>query len=191
MFLQRQAREGQADVAASNAITGLGEGIDGFTAAHRWRRDGRDPDGPVESEVANVVDALLAGQAGHAGHRHQLTAAVAHHQSGEIFRPTSFAAFDLQNDRADATVVVGVIDVAAAEGGADLPQGCAVVEIESSQLVAVELQSPAGEAGIKAGAHPFKPVRRLGRLDEILGDLAELLQAELPSAAVQQFQRKS
>ena len=140
--------------------------------------------------MANVVDAFLPGQAGHGGHRNQLTAAVAHHQ-GRRSRADVVAAIQLKHDGADLTIVESVVDVAAAEGGADLAQCCSVVEVESGELVAVQLQSPTGETGIKACAHPFKAFRRLRRFNELLGDTPELLQAELTPAAVQQFKRES
>ena len=43
-------------------------------------------------------------------------------------------------------------------------------------------------AGIKAGAHPFKAVAGLGGVDETMRYCFELLQSELSTAAVQQFQ---
>ena len=123
-------------------------------------------------------------------HRHQFTAAVTHHQGREILGSPSFTAIELQHDGTDLTTVEGVVDVAAAESGADLPQCCAVVEVKSRQLVAIQLQAPTREAGIKAAAHPFKAVCRFGRLDEVLSDTAELLQAQLATAAIQQFKRE-
>ena len=188
MLFQGQASESQPDVVAPHRIAGCLELLNRLTAAHPRGRHGRHRDGPVQAVVADAVGSFGSGQGGHVLQRDQLSAAVAHHQSAEILGARSVVSIQLHIDAADAAPFVGVIDVAAADGGADVAQGGAQIKIETGQKIAIKAEAPTGGAGIEAGAHPFKAVAGLGGVDEALRQGFELLQVELPAAAVQQFQ---
>jgi hypothetical protein len=138
--------------------------------------------------VTDAIGPFGSGQGRHVLQRDQLSAAVAHHQSAEILWALSVVSIQLHIDAADTAPFVGVIDVAAADGGADVAQGGAQIEVEPGQKIAIKAEAPTGGAGIEAGAHPFKAVAGLGGFDEALRQGFELLQVELPAAAVQQFQ---
>ena len=97
----------------------------------------------------------------------------------------------MHNDASDPASFVGVVDVTAADCGADVPQDGAQIEVEAGQTIAIEVEPPSGGAGIETGAHPFKAIAGFGGADEALGHGLELLQAELAAAAVQQFETQA
>ena len=138
--------------------------------------------------MADAVGTLRALQAGEVVHREQVTLAIAHHQSREIVWPTSIPPVKLHNDASDLSPLEGVVDVAAANCCADIPKRGPHIQVQSSHLVTVQRQLPAGCAGIEARADSLEATACLGHADEPSSQSLELRQAEPSAAAVHQFQ---
>jgi hypothetical protein len=94
-------------------------------------------------------------------------------------------AIELHDHLAHLIALEAVVDVVAAEAGAEGVHHGAEIHAEGGHLQAIRHQLHQGGSGGEAGGHPLKAVGGPGGADEGLGLLFEVGEAQLAVAAVE------
>ena len=92
--------------------------------------------------MGDAVGPGIPFQRHNVGDRHQLTAAIAHHQACQVPWSAAIGSLELNVDTADLPAFKRVIDVAAADGRSDVAKGRAYRQVERCHLASVDLQTP-------------------------------------------------